>query len=1295
MFRYLALAGLACAVALSPAYAATTCMVSVKDCPAEHQVMPRSLPDSTGGADKDARACMARAEQVKSRCGTSGPVTASYRSDGRTVQTTTAPGVISPSAAAIQYYVDPSLPQDIYDGLAPQPTTVGTVTHGPFQTIADAKLRVQTTLSTDHTDSITVWLRGGNYFIFDPTNPSTPLSFGTADSGNSANNQYVTWAAYVNPAGKTENPVISGGRLLSGWATTTVNGQSAESVAVGNSQFRQLYINQFDSTGRILQSQTKLTRARSPRAGSRDLLLTLPSWVQKGANWPGNFLLTVPGGVEANDLLASSSSALNATEIVMRKTFGLSRLQIGSIAPIGTTGSFGLTANPTQAELDVCASIQLNPSSCNISPSGGPFYYNNGAEPFHYENNIHFVQQPGDWYLDQSAGNLYFIPPSSVNLSTAQVIVPNGTLATDNNVLLSVGQSGPNNCNNPVSNMQFIGLTVSHSNWLQPNQPQGYVQSADPYYYYYVPATATTSAINAEAIPAAVQLGCTTNTTFAYNSFSQLGDAGLSNTVLASSTNLTVYGNAFTQIAAGAMYLTSGGAENLVISSNMIAGVGGDYGGSGILVWGSNSVDIEHNDIRSISAQGIEVEPGDDQFYSALHTTEFPLTISENLLSNTSLDFSDTGAIYVDNTNPQSVIDIQQGTDSQGNALYVGCPPSTAAFPAANRQPGCPAANPLFNTFPSSFTPTLESSKVLIESNLINATTPLANTWLPSTTCCGNPTATSPFAIYLDTGTEGAEVTNNIFANTPFSYKLNCETNNSIFNNQLDPNQVDLTLYPGGSVTYPTTEPAVDCDSVTVNVNSKPATASTPVALPNAAGLYSDAAAIWSGLQSQYPMSPSPAGCVPQAVSWSGTGGASCSATTGTATNGQNMSVSASDSGVTGTETLQCNNSVWTVVPGTSSCTLQPVNGVCGAAAFTCNAGTNTNDVTNSSGETWTCAGINGGSNASCSAAAASCASATESWSGTGGASCSATTGTATSGQSVTQTGYGANWDVGPATMLCTNGAWSITSSSCASKPPVNGTCGTTAFSCASGTDSGNATTSSGQTWQCQGSVAGPNSYPGTNASCSLAACASTTETWGTGGASCSALTGTALSGQSVTPTGYGSNWDIGPATMLCTNGSWSITSSSCASKPPVNGTCGTTAYSCAAGTDANNGSTSTTETWQCVGSATSSTSYPGTTASCSVAKVNGQCGASPYSCTAGTDWGNTSNSGGEAWYCLGINGGTNAPCTAAPVVTGKCGTATFTCSAGTDWGNVTNSGGNAWYCLGSGGGANAPCTSP
>lgn len=332
---------------------------------------------------------------------------------------------------------------------------------------------------------------------------------------------------------------------------------------------------------------------------------------------------------------------------------------------------------------------------------------------------------------------------------------------------------------------------------------------------------------------------------------------------------------------------------------------------------------------------------------------------------------------------------------------------------------------------------------------------------------------------------------------------------------------------------------------------------------------------------------------------------------------------------------------------------------------------------------------------------------------------------------------------------------------------PVNGVCSGTAGACTTGTVAGdNGLTSCGttRTWNCNGSGGGTNA-PCTfvNAACTVnGACGSADGlgvysapasnlctvggasavagagpfTWtcaGSGGgstASCSAP----LSQDGACGTSHNGNFYVAPAANLCAvgtpsavagTGPWTWTcggvsggsNASCNANKSVNGVCGVAngvssetspaAGLCSAGNSTAVTNSSNTWNWNCNGT------FGGASATCSAPQqINGTCGpangSSVYTkptsslCATGNST-SVSGTGPFDWNCNGINGGTNATCSANLVVNGECGAAhgaysstaptTGLCSAGTDT-VVAGLGPFTWSCNGLNGGTVIACSS-
>ncbi|MGK0345845.1 MAG: UDP-3-O-[3-hydroxymyristoyl] glucosamine N-acyltransferase, partial [Myxococcota bacterium] len=348
--------------------------------------------------------------------------------------------------------------------------------------------------------------------------------------------------------------------------------------------------------------------------------------------------------------------------------------------------------------------------------------------------------------------------------------------------------------------------------------------------------------------------------------------------------------------------------------------------------------------------------------------------------------------------------------------------------------------------------------------------------------------------------------------------------------------------------------------------------------------------------------------CLSTSTSWA-VGGSSCSATVASLTNGQSASVSDGGLPTTGAATVQCAQGALQVGAGASCVTA--VNARCGASNGSSNTQAPSTNLCSVGGETsvsgsgpyrWTCRGLNGGTNASCSANR-SCSGIGQSWS-VSGSSCSANVSAVGHSGSRTATDSGLP-TTGSRSYNCSQGSWSGQGSgSCVTAG--NGRCGpanggstsdapSSGARCSSGTPSG-VSGSGPYRWSCSGSNGGSTVSCSSNRSCS-----GTGQTWSVSGASCSGSVSSVSHSSSQTATDRGLP-TTGSRSYSCSQGSWAGQGTgSCVTAG--NGSCGT----------ANGGST---------------TSAPSTSARCRSGSPSGISGSGPY-----------------RWTCSGSNGGSSASC--------------------------------------------------
>ena len=341
-------------------------------------------------------------------------------------------------------------------------------------------------------------------------------------------------------------------------------------------------------------------------------------------------------------------------------------------------------------------------------------------------------------------------------------------------------------------------------------------------------------------------------------------------------------------------------------------------------------------------------------------------------------------------------------------------------------------------------------------------------------------------------------------------------------------------------------------------------------------------------------------------------------------------------------------------------------NGACNSLVpNTCQAGTFTNTPDTNTHYKWTCAGINGGTTASCQANKP-----------VNGA-CSTTENTCTSGtlEDIVDNSSHKIW-------LCRGSNGGITKF-CYKGIAVNGTCGTKKDICSKGVwEDGTSSNSLADTtthfkWKCKGQ------YGGTNTNCQInkpvnATCSTTKDTCTKGTKQDEADTSTHYQWRCMGQYG-GTNSDV------------------CQSGIPINGVCSGYKDTCSKGTWSDGTDTNTHYKWSCTGV------NSGTTANCQHSKtsgggytppaVNGSCNSLvANTCSAGTFTDVSDTTSHYKWKCVGLDGGTDASCQAAKPVNGVCSTTKDTCTKGTSETSTDSDTHEIWMCHGQNGGKSKIC---
>jgi hypothetical protein len=324
-------------------------------------------------------------------------------------------------------YVSPS-GNDAWSGHFPEPNNERT--DGPLATLTGARNRIrhlsqppayhERTWSPQGIEGpITVQLRGGIHRLREP------LTFGPDDCA------LVHYTAYPG-----ETPVIDGGELLTGWEHGEVNGCACwtldlPEVARGEWYFHSLFVN-----GR---------RCPRPRLPKSDWF-----WIED-----------VPGkGLDAafhegsDRFIARKGDVkpwanLTDVEVVVLHLWNDEHMPITAFDE-----ATGLVTSSRRSIFCLRDDMQED-----LPPRFAKYYVQNVFEA---------LSEPGEWYLDRSAGRLYYLPLPGETPETAEVFAPRLTQ------LMTV--TGDVATGRQAQNLRFTGLTFRHTDAVLP--PGGWDRKA-------------------------------------------------------------------------------------------------------------------------------------------------------------------------------------------------------------------------------------------------------------------------------------------------------------------------------------------------------------------------------------------------------------------------------------------------------------------------------------------------------------------------------------------------------------------------------------------------------------------------------------------------------------------------------------------------------------------------------------------------------------------------------------------------------------------------------------------------
>ncbi|MCC5806286.1 MAG: right-handed parallel beta-helix repeat-containing protein [Opitutales bacterium] len=221
-------------------------------------------------------------------------------------------------------------------------------------------------------------------------------------------------------------PVVSGGREITGWETTTVNGVDAwvaevPEVAAGDWYFHQLFVD-----GR------RAERSRWPKLG----------WYRVEAGDNDTRLDFQIKERDLRDIDIENWRNLNDVQTVLLHRWVESRIRVGTFDP-ETRWVNLLPPAPDPGFTFLASAI----------PHGA------GLVPYFFDNVFETMSEPGEWYLDRADGRLYYIPLPGQTIDSVRVHAPR----LRELFRISGRESGTDEINERLWNVGFRRIAFLHT----------------------------------------------------------------------------------------------------------------------------------------------------------------------------------------------------------------------------------------------------------------------------------------------------------------------------------------------------------------------------------------------------------------------------------------------------------------------------------------------------------------------------------------------------------------------------------------------------------------------------------------------------------------------------------------------------------------------------------------------------------------------------------------------------------------------------------------------------------------
>jgi hypothetical protein len=499
----------------------------------------------------------------------------------------------------------------------------------PFASIDRAQSearKLRKSFSAGEIQPVRIILRGGIYSF------TNAIFLGPEDSGSDS-------SPLIFSAAPGETPVLSGGVKIEGWklagsiaglrevARGKVWVADAPKVNGRRLDFRQLWVN-----------DAKAIRAREPNG---DNLARLVAWDKT------NQIATIPSAA-----LAGIKTPARL-EMIIDQVWEIAVLRVKSIRVHGAYAF--VTFEQPESDLEF------------QHPWPPVVVKTNYQAPFFLANAIQFLDSPGEWFEDLRADKIYYWPRAGEDQAHASVFAP----------LLETLVNVEGSLDKPVANIQFSGITFSHTTWLRPSE-QGHVplqagmpmlaaKKLSPKGMPYHSGLDNLAWIDRP--PGAVSVKNARHISFENCRFEHLASAGLD--IQSGTRDGAVEGCVFTDVGGNGIQLGKFSDPNVethlpydpadereICANERLANIlvtdcaNEDWGGVGIAVGYARGIRIEHNEVSDCSYTGISVGWGWTKMTNALRDN----FIHANHVHHVATRLNDTAGIYTLSAQPGTVV---------------------------------------------------------------------------------------------------------------------------------------------------------------------------------------------------------------------------------------------------------------------------------------------------------------------------------------------------------------------------------------------------------------------------------------------------------------------------------------------------------------------------------------------------------------------------------------------------------------------------------------------------------------